>query len=159
MQSSKTALSSSAKAPARPDWSNVHVIHRNTLPVRSHFFLYDHEEDALVRDVTKARAQCLSGRWKFHLSTSPFAGPRDFYKLGFDASEFGHIRVPGMWQLQGYGRGPHYTNILYPWAVDPPNVSYQENECGRYITSFSVDESFEDQQLRLRFEGVDSAFT
>ncbi|KAG5947985.1 hypothetical protein E4U59_005464 [Claviceps monticola] len=159
MQSSKTALSLSVKAPARPDWSNVHVIHRNTLPARSHFFLYDHEEDALVRDVTKARAQCLSGRWKFHLSASPFAGPRDFYKLGFDASEFGHIRVPGMWQLQGYGRGPHYTNILYPWAVDPPNVSYQENECGRYITSFSVDGSVKDQQLRLRFEGVDSAFT
>ncbi|KAG6009727.1 hypothetical protein E4U21_001475 [Claviceps maximensis] len=149
----------SANPSALPDWSNVHVIHRNTLPARSHFFLYDHEQDALKRDVAKARAQCLSGKWTFHLSKSPFAGPRNFYKPGFDASDFGHIHVPGMWQLQGYGRGPHYTNIMYPWPVDPPNVSYQENECGRYMTYFSVDKSFEHQQLRLRFEGVDSSFT
>ncbi|KAG5946866.1 hypothetical protein E4U53_006507 [Claviceps sorghi] len=148
-----------AKPLVPPDWSNVHLIHRNTLPPRSHFFLYDREQDALARDVTKARAQCLSGTWKFHLSKSPFEGPREFYRPGFDASEFRHIQVPGMWQLQGFGRGPHYTNILYPWPVDPPNVSYQENECGRYMTFFSVDKSFEHQQLRLRFEGVDSSFS
>lgn len=135
------------------------MIHRNTLPPRSSFYLYDNEKDGLARDVTKARAQCLSGKWKFHLSKSPFAGPREFFKPGFDASEFGHINVPGMWQLQGHGKGPHYTNFMYPWPVEPPNVSYQENECGRYMTSFSVNKSFHGQQLRLRFEGVDSSFT
>ncbi|KAG6040647.1 hypothetical protein E4U41_007548 [Claviceps citrina] len=158
MQAKETTPLPAPSSAALPDWSNVRVIHRNTLPPRSHFFLYKHEEDALARDVNKARAQCLSGKWKFHLSKSPFAGPRDFYKPGFDASDFGHIHVPGMWQLQGYGRGPHYTNFLYPWPVDPPHISYQENECGRFITSFWVDESFQDQQLRLRFEGVDSSF-
>ncbi|GAB0132242.1 hypothetical protein EsDP_00000683 [Epichloe bromicola] len=158
MQVGETTLPSAYPSDL-PDWSNVDVIHRNTLPPRSSFYLYDSEKDGLARDVTKARAQCLSGRWKFHLSKSPFAGPREFYKPGFDASEFGHINVPGMWQLQGYGKGPHYTNILYPWPVEPPNISYQENECGRYMTSFSVNKSFNDQQFRLRFEGVDSSFT
>ncbi|KAK2591760.1 hypothetical protein QQS21_010550 [Conoideocrella luteorostrata] len=142
-----------------PDWSNVDVIHRNTLSPRSNFYLYDSEKDALARDVTKAKAQCLSGKWDFHLSKSPFEGPREFYKPDFKTSEFGEINVPGMWQLQGYGKGPHYTNILYPWPVDPPNISYQENECGRYVTSFLVKESFAEHQLRLRFEGVDSSFT
>ncbi|KAG5969888.1 hypothetical protein E4U58_000945 [Claviceps cyperi] len=33
------------------------------------------------------------------------------------------------------------------------------NVADRFISSFHVDESFKDQQLRLRFEGVDSAFT
>ncbi|TWU74976.1 Beta-galactosidase (Lactase) [Metarhizium rileyi] len=142
-----------------PDWSNVDVVHRNTVAPRSSFFLYDTEAAALTRDVSKAKAQCLSGKWKFHWSKSPFDGPRDFYTPGFADGHFKDITVPGMWQLQGFGKGPHYTNILYPWPVDPPNVSYQENECGRYVTSFDVDDSFENHQLRLRFEGVDSSFT
>lgn len=148
-----------ASPAALPDWNNVEVIHRHVLPPRSNFYLYENEDDALVRDTRKAKAQCLSGKWRFHLAKSPFDGPREFYKTGFEASDFGNIEVPGMWQLQGYGKGPHYTNILYPWPVDPPNVSYQENECGRYITSFTVKEGFKGHQIRLRFEGVDSSFT
>ncbi|KAF7560158.1 hypothetical protein G7046_g3989 [Stylonectria norvegica] len=146
--------------PARvPDWNNLKVIHRNTLPPRSNFYLYNTEADALTRDVTKAKAQCLSGTWKFHLSKSPLAGPEDFYHQKFDTSEFKDIDVPGMWQLQGFGKGPHYTNIFYPFPVDPPNVPYDDNECGRYIRSFVADKSFKDHQLRLRFEGVDAALT
>lgn len=140
------------------DWSNVKVIHRNTLTPRSNFYLFNNEADALTRDVSKAKAQCLSGTWKFDLSKSPFNGPKDFYQQDYDTSSFKDITVPGMWQLQGFGKGPHYTNIKYTWPVDPPHVPYQENECGRYVVKFSVRDSFADHQLRLRFEGVDAAF-
>lgn len=61
-----------------------------------------------------------------------------------------------MWQTQGYGH-PHYTNIEYPFPVTPPNVSYI-NPTGSYWREFEVPERSPDQQLRLRFEGVDSAF-
>lgn len=142
-----------------PDWNNIKIIHRNTIAPRSNFYLYNTEADALTRDVSKAKAQCLSGTWKFHLSKSPFEGPGDFHHPNFDASDFSDVVVPGMWQLQGHGKGPHYTNVVYPWPVDPPNVPYDDNECGRYLTTFSVDKSYADHQLRLRFEGVDAAFT
>jgi beta-galactosidase len=42
-----------------PDWSNLQVLHRNTLPPRASFFLFDNEADALTRDVAKAKALCL----------------------------------------------------------------------------------------------------
>lgn len=142
-----------------PDWNNVNVIHRNTLQPRSNFYLYNNESDALTRDVTKAKAVCLSGTWKFHLSESPLAGPSDFHRRDFDTVDFADIQVPGMWQLQGHGRGPHYTNVIYPFPVDPPNVPVEKNECGRYIRTFTVDKAFHDHQLRLRFEGIDSAFS
>jgi beta-galactosidase len=142
-----------------PDWTNVKVIHRNTLEPRSNFYLYENEELALTRDVTKAKCQLLSGTWKFHLSKSPFEGPLDFHASGFDASGWSDIAVPGMWQCQGFGKGPQYTNVNFPWPVDPPFVPYDDNECGRYWTKFQVDKKFADQQLRLRFEGVDAAFT
>ncbi|KAF2972617.1 hypothetical protein GQX73_g935 [Xylaria multiplex] len=144
-----------------PDWNNLKVIHRNTLPPRSHFHLYNTEEDALSGDVNnKSRAALLSGTWGFHFSTSPFKGPRDFYKPDFDHSDWKLIQVPGMWQCQGFGKGPQYTNVNYPFPVDPPHVPYDDNECGRYILRFEVPERLKDGSVwRLRFEGVDAAFT
>jgi beta-galactosidase len=142
-----------------PDWSNVKVIHRNTLAPRSNFYLYDNEEVALTRDVSKAKCQLLSGTWKFDLSKSPFEGPTDFFGREFDTSDWDDIAVPGMWQCQGFGKGPQYTNVNFPWPVDPPHVPYDDNECGRYVTVFHVGKLFTGHQLRLRFEGVDAAFT
>ncbi|KAI0400006.1 glycoside hydrolase family 2 protein [Xylaria palmicola] len=144
-----------------PNWSNLNVIHQNTLPPRTHFHLYNTEEDALSGDVNnKSRAVLLSGTWGFHLSVSPFAGPRDFYKPDFDHSDWKLIQVPGMWQCQGFGKGPQYTNVNYPFPVNPPHVPYDDNECGRYIVRFGVPDRLRDgSQWRLRFEGVDAAFT
>ncbi|KAI0835085.1 glycoside hydrolase family 2 protein [Hypoxylon sp. FL0890] len=143
-----------------PDWSNLKVIHRNTLPPRSHFHLYNTEEDALSGDVSRSRAALLSGTWGFELSPGPFKGSGDFYKPDFDHSEWKLIKVPGMWQLQGFGKGPQYTNVNYPFPVNPPHVPYDDNECGRYITRFPVPDALKDgEQWRLRFEGVDAAFT
>lgn len=146
--------------PTVTDWNNLQVIHRNTLPPRPHFFIYDDEYSALSRDTKAARAQCLSGTWKFHVSKSPLEGPSNFFNRGFDISGFDDIQVPGMWQCQGHGQGPQYTNVQYPWPVDPPNVPLEYNECGRYVTNFRISKEFaEESQLRLRFEGVDSSFT
>ncbi|KAK7942420.1 beta-galactosidase [Apiospora aurea] len=144
-----------------PDWSNLQVIHRNTLPPRSHFFTYDSERDALSADVTRARSFLLSGTWGFHLTHGPFNGPTDFWQPSFDNSKWDLVKVPGMWQCQGFGKGPQYTNVNYPFPVDPPHVPYDDNECGRYVTRFQVPDRLkkDGEQWRLRFEGVDAAFT
>jgi beta-galactosidase len=89
-----------------PDWSNLDVIHKNTLPPRAPFHLYNNEADALTRDTTKSKTLSLSGTWKFSLAKSPFDAPADFFRKKFDAQKWGNIEVPGMWQLQGYGKGP-----------------------------------------------------
>jgi beta-galactosidase len=143
-----------------PDWSNLKVIHRNTLPPRSHFHLYDSEADAISGDVNTSRATLLSGTWGFDHSWTPFAGPREFYRKDFDHGDWKLVNVPGMWQMQGFGKGPHYANVNFPFPVNPPHIPYNENECGRYVTRFQVPERLRDgKQHRLRFEGVDSAFT
>jgi beta-galactosidase len=156
-----TAMSQDTVYPEKtPDWSNLKVIHRNTLPTRSYYHLYDSEKDALSGNVDKSRATLLSGYWGFDLSTSPFAGPREFYRTDFDHADWKLVAVPGMWQLQGFGKGPHYTNVDFPFPVNPPHIPFDENECGRYVTRFLVPERLLDgKQWRLRFEGVDSAFT
>jgi beta-galactosidase len=93
---------------ALPDWSNLNVIHKNTLPPRASFYTYDNVTDALTRDVTKSKMYLLSGTWKFNLAKSPFDAPPEFYEHPSDSRGWGNIEVPGMWQLQGYGKGPQY---------------------------------------------------
>lgn len=146
--------------PSKPDWSNLNVIHKNTLPSRASFHIYENEKDALARDISKSKTLSLSGTWKFHLTPSPLGQVKEFYNPNFDASNWADIAVPGMWQLQGHGKGPQYTNTNYPWPVDPPNVPLDDNETGHYVRDFEVPKDWrkDEQQLRLRFEGVDSGF-
>jgi beta-galactosidase len=141
-----------------PDWSNLSVLHRNVLPPRANFKIYTSEADALSRDESKARVRSLAGTWKFHLANSPFDAPEGFEAADFDDSQWSDIPVPSMWQLKGFGKGPVYTNVAFPIFVDPPHAPFDDNECGSYLTSFSVPQHLEDDQLRIRLEGVDAAY-
>ncbi|KAF2267506.1 hypothetical protein CC78DRAFT_457224 [Lojkania enalia] len=141
-----------------PDWNNLGILHKNTLPPRSHFHNYASGPAALTYDVTKSKSYCLSGTWKFQHAYSPFEAPEGFESPSFDTSSWSDVAVPGMWQLQGFGKGPQYTNVNYPIPVDPPNVPFTENETGSYVKKFSVPAELRNSQLRLRFEGVDSSF-
>ncbi|KAI7703040.1 glycoside hydrolase family 2 protein [Hortaea werneckii] len=137
-----------------PDWSNLNVIQRNAVPPRAQFYNYPSEEAALTFAKSEADYESLNGDWKFHYDESPFTAPS--WDTA-DPTTWESIEVPGHWQRQGYGR-PHYTNIHYPFPVSPPNVSYM-NPTGSYWREFEVPEAWDGQQIYLRYEGVDSAFT
>jgi beta-galactosidase len=51
-----------------------------------------------------------------------------------------------------------YTNLYFPFPVDPGKTPYDTNETGCYLRTFKVPKEFKSHQVRLRFEGVDSAF-
>ena len=58
-----------------PDWSNLAILHTNTLPARAHFYPYATEEAALSFDREQSQIQSLNGTWKFHYDESPFEAP------------------------------------------------------------------------------------
>jgi beta-galactosidase/evolved beta-galactosidase subunit alpha len=58
--------------------------------------------------------------------------------------------------MQGYGR-PHYTNVQFPFPVDPPRVP-TGNPTGSYRREFFVADDWIGRRILLRFDGVDSAF-
>ncbi|KAJ4370388.1 hypothetical protein N0V83_004906 [Neocucurbitaria cava] len=151
-------MTSNVHPAETPDWNNLSVLHKNTLPARAYFHNYASEADALTYDITRSKSHSLSGTWKFQHAYSPFEVPEGFESTGFDTSKWSDIAVPGMWQLQGFGKGPQYTNVVFPIAVDPPNVSFTENETGSYVRKFRVPEELRNEQIRLRFESVDAAY-
>lgn len=148
-----SAMSSMTFPGFLPDWSNLDILHRGTVPPRAQFYSYGSEAAALSFDKTEGLYQSLNGPWKFHYDESPFEAPS---WDNVDTSSWVDIEVPGNWQRQGYGR-PHYTNINYPIPVSPPNVSYV-NPTGSYWREFEIPEDWEGRQIHLRYEGVDSAF-
>ncbi|CAG8981520.1 hypothetical protein HYALB_00003093 [Hymenoscyphus albidus] len=141
----------------KPDWCNLEVIHRNTLPPRSSFFNHHTLSAALSYKPTELEAIYLNGLWKFHHANSPYEAPEDFTSSGYDVSQWSDIQVPSMWQMAGFGK-PSYSNVAYPFPVDPPFVPYDNNQTGSYVKKFFVPKHFFGQQIRVRFEGVDSSF-
>ena len=70
------------------------------------------------------------------------------------------LTVPMSWQ-NALGRGydvPNYTNVRYPYPVDPPHVP-DENPCGLYRRFFTLSPSqLDGKDVFIDFEGVDSCF-
>src|SRR5690606_5512795 len=112
---------------ASPDWQNPLVLHRNRLPARTTFVAYGDEVSALARGVRPWRVS-LNGSWRFEYALSAAEARADYFAESIDDSAWGTLAVPGHWQLNGFGR-PHYTNIQYPFPIDPPYVP-TENPTG-----------------------------
>ncbi|TVY89080.1 Beta-galactosidase [Lachnellula willkommii] len=171
-RSSKPSDHEKVRVEEKPDFCNQNIFQRNRLPPRSYFL--------------PTTSLLLNGVWEFHYGSSPLEAPDPkgcatldervagdkavltpessesavlVTKTDLDQSTFHWttINVPGHWQLQGHGR-PQYTNVIYPFPVCPPYVP-TENPTGTYRRSFHVPSNWDSTtQLRLRFDGVDSAF-
>ncbi|GIT80249.1 beta-galactosidase [Leifsonia sp. LS1] len=101
----------------------------------------------------------LNGTWRFRLS--PTAGLDDAIAApDFDDGGWGTIPVPSHWVLEGDGAHglPIYTNVQYPFPLDPPHVP-DENPTGDYRRTFVLPSDWPaDAALLLRFDGVESMY-
>ncbi|KAJ5750540.1 Glycoside hydrolase family 2 immunoglobulin-like beta-sandwich [Penicillium manginii] len=127
--------------PERPDYMNPAVFRRNCLPARAYH----------IPETSKL----LNGDWEFLMARAPLAAPVPGEE---DVTEtWSKIIVPGHWQLQGWGK-PNYTNTQFPIPVCPPFVP-TENPTGTYRRQFQVPKEWnENYEIRMRFDGVDSAY-
>ena len=153
-----------------PEWENAAVFRVDKLPARATSSPFPDRESALkkLRSESPWR-QSLNGPWKFQYSGNLEGVPAGFEKPEFDVSEWKEIPVPSNWQLHGYG-APLYTNIVYPFAKNPPKVTDEppgfftnhdvsrRHPVGCYRRAFSVAEDWKDRPVIVAFEGVDSAF-
>lgn len=139
------------------DWSRLDILQVHREKSRSYFIPYPNKSLACTFDRGSSPwFRLLNGSWKFRYDEHPQKAPKNFYEEAFDASAWASIEVPGHWQLQGYGN-PHYTDLYYPFPLDPPHVPDQ-NPTGSYLRTFTLPASWDGMRQTLRFEGVDSAF-
>lgn len=141
--------------PQLTDWENPAVQQRHRLPPRAHFATFPDTQSA-TSDEGSTWELSLNGAWRFHYAPTPLEAPPDLAAVDLDDQDWPHIPVPGHWQLNGWGH-PHYTNVRYPFPIDPPRVP-SDNPTGTYRRHFVVPQTWADRRLVLRFDGVDSAF-
>lgn len=139
------------------DWENPRVTGHGCMAPRAFLLPFDSEDAAMRggREDTPYLA-VLNGVWKFAWREAPELSPEGFAEVDYDDTGWDDIRVPSNWQLEGYGY-PHYTNVRYPFPVDPPRVP-SANPTGCYRTRFTVPQSWAGRRLSLRFEGADSCY-
>jgi len=105
----------------------------------------------------------LDGIWKFRFCPGLPDLTAGFEAVDFDDAHFDDITVPSVWQLAG-GPGPPrysppaYTNVTYPFPVDPPHVP-DRNPAGEYRRHFTLPPGRQfGGSTVVRFDGVDSCF-
>ena len=137
---------------------NIETLHVGTEKPRAYFIPYDSTESAAegLRD-NSPYFKTLIGEWsfKFFKSVSEIDDP---ILVAFGEGD--KIDVPMNWQ-NALGRGfdtPNYTNVNYPYPLDPPYVP-DENPAGVYAKEFRLRKGeIENKDVMLNFEGVDSCF-
>lgn len=114
-------------------YENPQKTSENRLPQRSYYI-----------PEGEAKYQSLNGEWRFaYFENGDAAG---------EITEWDNIPVPSCWQLHGYD-APLYSNINYPYPVDPPFVP-DINPLGVYERSFELEDGSLDTYVV--FEGVSS---
>ena len=138
-------------------YEDLKVLHENTMPARAYYIPASKRMDNLLENREASdRIQFLNGIWKFKYFESIYDVKEEFFKQEFDVSDYSDIKVPGVWQNEGYDHH-QYTNIKYPFPFDPPYVP-QDIPCGAYVYDFEYKEDEKAKKAFLNFEGVDSCF-
>lgn len=125
-------------------------------------------EDCSVSGVNKERARAfsyprgdwsmsLNGEWKYMWTASPDDRAADFFKTGFDDSQWYTIDVPSCVEVRGYGQ-PLYVNIAYPHRFNPPFIGTEYNPVSQYRRDFEIPASWRGRAVFARFDGVASGF-
>ena len=106
-----------------------------------------------------AAALDLCGTWRFRWSPTPASAASGAQAPSDDDSAWDELPVPSHWVLERPGQWgtPAYTNVVYPFPVEPPFVP-DANPTGDHRRSFDVPDGFVPDGGRavLRFGGVES---
>jgi beta-galactosidase/beta-glucuronidase len=142
---------------AAPDWENPAVLHRNRERGHATLLPFADERSAIADDRGASPFYLsLNGDWRFGYFDRPSDVPPGFEAEQFDDAAWNTLPVPSNWQMHGYGR-PHYTNVNYPYPVDPPHVP-TDNPVGVYRRMFTLPKDWKGGQTSITFDGVDSFF-
>ena len=146
------------------DYQNPGVVGINRLPSRAYYYPYGNLSDALsYRRHNSDRYYSLNGVWDILYFDSPDLIDDEVMEEitcdcgDHDPVEWEKINVPSVVEREDSGYLPQYTNIQYPFPLDPPYVP-NNNPTYLYRKFFTLPDHWNGSKIFLRFEGVDNAF-
>ena len=121
---------------------------------------YDEASAAAYRKTPSKYTLDLNGTWKFQLFGSPEKAPDEFVNPDFPDSDWLDMTVPSNWQndMRVPDRGIYTRDVyLFQKEANPPLLP-DANPTGCYRRTFEVPADWLERDVRIVFDGVDSAY-
>lgn len=147
------AVTTSGTADVLPLHRDINTTSVNIQAKRTETVFFPYAETALTGHFEQSPFyESLNGEWDFLYFDSEKQIPADLA-----SQEWKRIKVPGNWEVQGWGI-PIYVNIPYEFApVDPqPPVLPDDIPVGIYRRRFSIPAGWEGREVYLNLCGVKS---
>lgn len=150
--------SRSFKYSKLPYWKDIQTTSVNTEAPRTSFMTYADRSQALIgKFENSSYYQLLNGIWKFYYAESYKELPADITDVSTNITDWHDIRVPGNWEIQGYGTAI-YTNQCYEFQTSNPQPPLlpEQNPVGVYRREFTIPTDWDGRDVFLHIAGVKS---
>ena len=154
------AMCSLATMAQHDEWKNPEINAVNRAPMHTNYFAYSSSEEAAKADKeNSSNFMTLNGIWKFNWVKNADARPTDFYRTDYNDKGWGQMKVPGVWDMNGYG-DPIYVNVGYAWRNqyknNPPYVPIENNHVGSYRKEIIIPAEWSGKEIFAHFGSVTS---
>ena len=154
------AICSLATMAQHDEWKNPEINAVNRAPMHTNYFAYSSSEEAAKADKeNSSNFMTLNGIWKFNWVKNADARPTDFYRTDYNDKGWGQMKVPGVWEMNGYG-DPIYVNVGYAWRNqyknNPPYVPIENNHVGSYRKEIIIPAEWSGKEIFAHFGSVTS---
>lgn len=142
------------------EWRDPNVNQINRAPMHTNYFAYPNEDSALKGcKESVENYMSLNGTWKFFWVKNADMRPTDFYQVNYNDKGWDDMKVPGLWELNGYG-DPIYVNVGYAWRSqfknNPPEVPIENNHVGSYRKEITIPADWKGKEIFAHFGSVTS---
>ena len=152
-----TTVAGFSEPCAAEPWRDHTVFGLNKLEPHATLFPYSTVAAALGDDrSSSANFVPLNGLWRFDWQRDPADAVEGFEHPEFDDSDWARIRVPGNWEVEGFGR-PIYLDERYPFTTTWPDVPDDYNPIGSYRRHFELPREWQDKRVILHVGAAKSS--
>lgn len=142
----------------KPYWQDIQTVSVNREEPRTDFMTFKDRTSALNSSYEESpNYRSLNGTWKFYFVDSYKQLPANITDPSVDTSDWHDIKVPGNWEVQGFGTAI-YTNHGYefkPRNPQPPQLP-EANPVGVYRRDIEIPAEWMDKDIYLNIAGAKS---
>ncbi|WP_436418162.1 DUF4981 domain-containing protein [Petrimonas sulfuriphila] len=148
-----------------PYWQDVNVVQVNKEYPRTQFMTFDNKPEAMNSRFEESKYYIsLNGTWKFYFVEGYKQLPENVTDSVVSLSGWKEIKVPGNWELQGFGT-PIYVNHPYEFVERDPKTRFpkfappylpEKNPVGVYRREIDIPQDWKDREIFLSIDGAKS---
>ena len=142
----------------KPYWQDIQTVSVNREEPRTDFMTFGDRTSALNSKFEESPYyRSLNGTWKFYFVDSYKQLPANITDPSVDTSDWHDIKVPGNWEVQGFGTAI-YTNHGYefkPRNPQPPQLP-EANPVGVYRRDIEIPAEWMERDIYLQLAGAKS---